>query len=81
MEYYKSQPISDTEDEVIICYAKDSGSKTPSIKPEADTDPRKSADMYCNSYGMHGHAWKHCDFCTKIIKSLEFLKRPDPTKK
>ncbi len=50
-------------------------------KTKTDNDTRKSADIICYACGMHGHAWRRCDFCAKIIKSLEFLKGLDSTKK
>jgi hypothetical protein len=68
--------------DAIIRYTKTlENKKSPTHKSKADTETRKSADIMCDGCGMHGHGWKHCDFCAKILKSLEFLKGLDLTKK
>jgi hypothetical protein len=46
-----------------------------------DQVARKSADIYCDGCGMHGHGWRKCDFCTKVIKSTEFIASLEPAKK
>jgi hypothetical protein len=30
---------------------------------------------------MHGHGWRKCDFCAKIIKSTDFIASLEPAKK
>jgi hypothetical protein len=71
-----------TAADAIICYAKNlENTKSSTHKSKADNGTCKSVDMFCNGCGMHGHAWKRCDFCAKIVKSLEFLKGLDPAKK
>jgi hypothetical protein len=75
----------DGPEDAIICYTKDGGPKRPPSESTKlrnnDQDAHKSADIYCNGCGMHGHGWRKCDFCAKVIKSMEFTAPQDPTKK
>ena len=41
----------------------------------------KSVNIYCDGCGTHGHHWRNCDFCTKLIKSLVFIGSLDAEKK
>ena len=73
------------EQNAIVCYTKDGGPKrTPTNNTNSrnnNQDARKSADIYCDGCGMHGHGWRKCDFCTKVIKSTEFIASLEPAKK